>query len=468
MADQIKLITLGNLTSYDAKIKEYLATEDAKSLHTVLYDSTNGQINFYKKAGAVLGTDTPDFTVNVPANLDGSATIASVSEGVVTLKAGISEVDGVVSNNSGSDITLAKVATTGTAADVAIVDSGSLITSTNVEDALQELATASSGGVASKTVYITETAGSTGDAFSKRYGIYQGSTGSTASPVAGEKLADIDIPRDMVVEDGSVVDVVFVAADNSLHEGSASGTDVTAEIKGTGTATSADAGKYIKLTIANASASHLWIKATDLVDIYTAQQNATQVQLVIDANNEISATIVAGSIGATELASGAVTTAKIEDDAVTTAKILDANVTTAKIADSNVTTAKIADANVTTAKIADDAVTADKVAIALHTESQTAGSDGLAISVSTTDGQVSAVSASIAANTYEAYGATSTAIAALDATESQSAGADGLALSVVQTDGVITSISGSIASGTYLDTATYTMAETSDINGLFS
>lgn len=467
MADQTKLITLGNLSTYDEKIKAYLATEDAKSLHTVLLDSPNGTINFYKKENAVLGTDTPDFTVSIPANLDGSATIASVSEGVVTLKAGISEVDGIVSNNSGSDITLAKVATTGTAADVAIVDSGSLITATNVEDALQELATASSGGVASKTVYITETAGSSSDLYSKRYGIYQGSTGSSASPVVGEKLADIDIPKDMVVEDGSIVDVVFVAADNSLHEGSASGTDVTAEIKGTGTATSADAGKYIKLTIANATSSHLWIKASDLVDIYTAQQNATQVQLAIDANNEISATIVAGSIDTTELANGAVETAKIADDAVTTAKILDANVTTAKIADSNVTTAKIADANVTTAKIADDAVTADKVAISAHTESQTAGSDGVAISVTTTDGQVSSVSASIAANTYEAYGAVSTAIGNLDATESQIAGADGLALSITEVDGVITGISGSIAAGTYLDTATYTTATTSDINALF-
>ena len=40
-------------------------------------------------------------------------------------------------------------------------------------------------------------------------------------------------------------------------------------------------------------------------------------------------------------------------------------------------------------------------------------------------------------------------IADLDATESQTAGADGLALSITEVDGVITSISGSIASGTY-------------------
>lgn len=41
------------------------------------------------------------------------------------------------------------------------------------------------------------------------------------------------------------------------------------------------------------------------------------------------------------------------------------------------------------------------------------------------------------------------AIAALDATVSQTAGADGLAISVTQTDGVITAVSGSIAANTY-------------------
>lgn len=42
-----------------------------------------------------------------------------------------------------------------------------------------------------------------------------------------------------------------------------------------------------------------------------------------------------------------------------------------------------------------------------------------------------------------------TAIEALDATESQTAGTDGLALSITEVDGVITSISGSIAAETY-------------------
>lgn len=395
MAVTTKFIDLVELTRYDQKIKALISAEDAKAYKTFSWDATTNTLSGWKSENPQVG-DTPDVT-----------------------------------------FTLADVAISGDADDLTYDNTDSGLTSTNVQDALDELADASAGGVASKTVYITETAGQTSDPYSKRYGIYQGATGSSVSPVVGEKLADIDIPKDMVVEDGSVVDVVFDSSDNTLHEGSISGTDVTAEIKGSDPATSADAGKYIKLTIANAASSHLWIKATDLVDIYTAQQNATQIQLAIDANNVISATVVAGSIDTTELANSAVTTAKIADDAVTTVKILN------------------------------DAVTADKVDIAAHTESHTAGADGVAVSVTTTDGQVSAVSASIAANTYDAYGAAANAVAALDATESQTAGADGLALSITETDGVITSISGSIASGTYYDTATYGVATDSDIDALF-
>lgn len=59
-----------------------------------------------------------------------------------------------------------------------------------------------------------------------------------------------------------------------------------------------------------------------MVDIYKAKANATQVQLTIDsATREISATIKAGSITATELASDAVTTAKVADGNITKAKL---------------------------------------------------------------------------------------------------------------------------------------------------
>jgi hypothetical protein len=154
------------------------------------------------------------------------------------------------------------------------------------DTAIKNYISSSAGG---KAVYITETAGSSSDAFSKRYGIYQGS-GSAASPVPAEKISDIDIPKDMVVESGSVVDITFNSTDGKLYDGA---TDVTEIIKGAGgTATAADAGKYIKLIIANATSSVLYIFAKDLVDIYTVEQNATEIQLAISSANVISATVV--------------------------------------------------------------------------------------------------------------------------------------------------------------------------------
>lgn len=82
--------------------------------------------------------------------------------------------------------------------------------------------------------------------------------------------ASINIPKDMVVQSGSVVEIFFDSSDNTLHEGSISGTDVTTAIVGSGTATASDAGAYIKLVIANASSTAIYIKVTDLVDLYTA------------------------------------------------------------------------------------------------------------------------------------------------------------------------------------------------------
>ncbi len=162
------------------------------------------------------------------------------------------------------------------------------------------------------TVSITETAGGSGDAYSKRYTIKQGATGSQTT------LGNIDIPKDMVVESGSVVDITYDATEGKLYEGQ---TDVTEAIKGTDTPTAADAGKYIKLIIANSSSTALYIPAKSLVDIYTAQQNATQIQLAIDANNVISATVVAGSIGTTELSTAVNTSLGKADTALQSSSI---------------------------------------------------------------------------------------------------------------------------------------------------
>ena len=130
---------------------------------------------------------------------------------------------------------------------------------------------------------ITIDTSSTTEGAVKSYTIKQG----------GNTITTIDIPKDMVVEDGSVV---------INPEGQ-------------------DEGTYIKLVLANVS-DPLYINVGTLVDIYTAKAEATQIQISIDSSTrEISATIVAGSVGTAELTDSAVTTVKIKDANVTLEKL---------------------------------------------------------------------------------------------------------------------------------------------------
>lgn len=76
---------------------------------------------------------------NVVESLDSSAVVAAKSGDVVTIKAGISQDNGVISNNGNQDIVLSKVASTGSADDIGITDEDNLIAATNLENALEEI-----------------------------------------------------------------------------------------------------------------------------------------------------------------------------------------------------------------------------------------------------------------------------------------------------------------------------------------
>ena len=162
--------------------------------------------------------------------------------------------------------------------DLGDVDGLSTTNKTVVGAINEVLAAVGTGGTAA---VVTVTSDTTTEGALKSYTIKQG----------GTVVGTIDIPKDMVVEAGEVV----VNPDGQ------------------------EAGTYIKLKLANVT-DPLFINVGRLVDIYTAEANASQVQLSV-TNNKISAAIVAGSINTVELA----------DNAVTTVKIADANVTKAKL-----------------------------------------------------------------------------------------------------------------------------------------
>lgn len=317
-----QFVNLDNLTLfkslYDTEVADAIATAEARSLHTV---AISGQtLNFYREEEPV-GAATPAYSITLPtadlSNLipkisgaTGSKIAATAADGTVTESniaiadvATKSYADTAASTAASSAVqtfsaTLADVATSGDAGDVDYDNTTSGLTATDVQAAIDEIAAQSAGGVGSKTVYLRdESAGQS--AYAKVYTLYQGASASDMSQ--NTNLGSINIPKDLVVQSGHIV---------TVEDGVDSDGDTTSEADGT----------YIKLVIQNQT-TPIYINVADLVDAYTAQQNATQVQLAISATNEISATIVAGSIGSTELASNAVTTAKITDGNVTKVKL---------------------------------------------------------------------------------------------------------------------------------------------------
>jgi hypothetical protein len=126
------------------------------------------------------------------------------------------------------------------------------------------------------------------------------SNGNYVVKQGDETIGTITIPKDMVVESGTIV--VGKWTNNTFTE-NASGT-----------------GKALKLTIKNQT-TPIYINVADLVDVYTAKASATQVQIAISNTNEISATIVPKSIGATELKDATITNAKIANSTIEKAKL---------------------------------------------------------------------------------------------------------------------------------------------------
>ena len=106
--------------------------------------------------------------------LDGTATIASVSNNVVTLKSGISETNGVISNSSENDITLHKIATTGSPNDINVTYNNE---SVSLQTALKNIKTGIDNAASVGTQYIVSSSRQT----TPNVTTYNGQTG-TLSP----------------------------------------------------------------------------------------------------------------------------------------------------------------------------------------------------------------------------------------------------------------------------------------------
>lgn len=258
MATEKKYLDLEGLKTYDTSVKNWAKSQDTTTLNAAKAYA-DGLADNYEAAGSVATAKT-DLEKKI-ADAKKSGTDAQSSVGALTTRV--------------------------TKAETNIGNTDNLVTtSKNLVGALNEVkAAVSSGSNASAISISTE---ETTSGMLKSYTIKQGST----------TVGTIDIPKDMVVKSGEVVQL---KAD---------------EVVGY------KAGTYIKLTIANAANDVIYVNVGTLVDIYKAKANAAQVQIAIDSTTrEISASIKAGSVGATEIADGAITTVKIADGNVTKSKL---------------------------------------------------------------------------------------------------------------------------------------------------
>ena len=95
-----------------------VAQDRTGEINAASIDTATGIVSFKHNDTEIFSVSLADYLAAKVAKLDGSAVIASNVDGVVTIKAGVSEADGKISNATGDDIVLKKVATTGKAADI--------------------------------------------------------------------------------------------------------------------------------------------------------------------------------------------------------------------------------------------------------------------------------------------------------------------------------------------------------------
>ena len=259
---------------------------------------------------------------------------------------------------------------------VGTLDDLSTTTKTDLVAAINEVYTAVGTGGTEAVVTITED--TTSSEYAKVYTFSQG----------GTSIGTINIPKDLVVESGTV---------ETNPEGQEEGT-------------------YIVLTLANSDDTQIYINVGDLVDIYTAASDATQIQVTVDNDTrEISAAIVAGSVGTTELADASVTLAKLSTSVQESLALADSAVQSVTAGTAN-GTISVDGADVSVTGLGSAAYTdssayeaAGSIAALDYTDTET---DGQYVSaVSETDGVIAVTRASLPdySTTYDAYGAANTA-----------------------------------------------------------
>lgn len=279
-----------NLADLDTRVGEIPAGATAKTV-----------VGYAKEVADAAEQAAKDYADDKIEALDTASdvTIASQSGKAVTIAAGISETDGVIGAGSGTAITLADVASTGAAEDVTNTAingvtkdvSGTPVSTTNVQDTLEALKNLIDNAGSDATLYAIETAGGAGSDILKAYELIQGgtptidqATGKVTAVTGGTTVTNINIPKDYLVKDAKVKTVT--AADKA-----AGGIFENDDAFAVG-------DKYIDFTVntvdgtGSGTEKHLYLNVDDLMAALSVEENATEIQLVLSATNQLSASVV--------------------------------------------------------------------------------------------------------------------------------------------------------------------------------
>lgn len=341
---QLKVLTLDNLDV----IKNYIDVNDAKSLKTVAIDGNT--LKFYKVSEPV-GDTTPAYEIELPetdisgllakltsatennvvtVGADGTVKDSGIKSADLALKSEVTAVSDIANANKtaideikNADTGLLKTAKDYADEKVKALADGQVKTNT---DAIATL-----NGADTEDGSVAKAVKDSADAINAKIGTLADLDTTAKTDLVGaineiKAVADaggtgsVVTIDSSVAEEGMVKSYVFKQGETTIGTVNVpldlvvSGGEIVVDPDGQPT------GTYLKLTIANQT-TPIYINVADLVDAYTAQASASQVQLVISDTNEISATIVAKSIGTNELADASINTAKIADGNVTLAKL---------------------------------------------------------------------------------------------------------------------------------------------------
>ena len=232
----------------------------SKSGVVVTTGATNGTISVNGTEVAVFGLGSAAFTDATAYDAAGAAaavqgaTDKTVKDAMDAAAAAQGTADGAVTAIGELDASLKAVAKSGAAADVSIADADDKFAATNVEAALAELAGKIGDTGEAGKVTVAE---SGSDDFAKVYDIKQN----------GISVGTINIPKDMVVEDGEVV--TLTEADDKGHA----------------------AGTYLKLTLANANNKELWVPVGALIE-YVSGGATAEITVSVDPVTHVATAVI--------------------------------------------------------------------------------------------------------------------------------------------------------------------------------